>query len=62
MKLLQGLQKLKKGIETNNTSLIEEGYFLLTGEKINFLDEPKTVEKAAAPTETYTPEPENVNS
>ena len=40
MKLLQGLQKLKKGIETNNTSLIEEGYFLLTGEKINFLDEP----------------------
>ena len=60
MKLLQGLQKLKKGIETNNTSLIEEGYFLLTGEKINFLDEPETVEKVSAPTETYTPEPENV--
>ncbi len=60
MKLLQGLQKLKKGIETNNTSLIEEGYFLLTGEKINFLDEPETVEKASAQTETYTPEPENV--
>ena len=60
MKLLQGLQKLKKGIETNNTSLIEEGYFLLTGEKINFLDEPETVEKVSVPTETYTPEPENV--
>ena len=60
MKLLQGLQKLKKGIETNNTSLIEEGYFLLTGEKINFLDEPETVEKVSTPTETYTPEPENV--
>ena len=60
MKLLQGLQKLKKGIETNNTSLIEEGYFLLTGEKINFLDEPETVEKVSVPTEAYTPEPENV--
>ena len=60
MKLLQGLQKLKKGIETNNTSLIEEGYFLLTDEKIKFLDEPETVEKASTPTETYTPEPENV--
>ena len=60
MKLLQGLQKLKKGIETNNTSLIEEGYFLLTGEKINFLDDPETVEKVSVPTETYTPEPENV--
>ena len=60
MKLLQGLQKLKKGIETNNTSLIEEGYFLLTGEKINFLDEPETVEKVSAPTDAYTPEPENV--
>ncbi len=60
MKLLQGLQKLKKGIETNNTSLIEEGYFLLTGEKINFRDDPETVEKVSTPTETYTPEPENV--
>ena len=60
MKLLQGLQKLKKGIKTNNTSLIEEGYFLLTGEKINFLDKPETVEKVSPPTETYTPEPENV--
>ena len=60
MKLLQGLQKLKKGIETNNTSLIEEGYFLLTGEKINFRDDPETVEKVSVPIETYTPEPENV--
>ena len=60
MKLLQGLQKLKKGIETNNTSLIEEGYFLLTDEKISFRDEAKTVEKVSTPTETYTPEPENV--
>ena len=60
MKLLQGLQKLKKGIETNNTSLIEEGYFLLTGEKISFRDEPETVQKVSTPTDTYTPEPENV--
>tara|TARA_Y100000004_G_scaffold152225_1_gene175309 strand:+ start:249 stop:710 length:462 start_codon:yes stop_codon:yes gene_type:complete len=60
MKLLQGLQKLKKGIETNNTSLIEEGYFLLTGEKINFRDDPETVEKVSVPIEAYTPEPENV--
>ena len=60
MKLLQGLQKLKKGIETNNTSLIEEGYFLLTDEKISFRDEPETVEKVSTPTEPYIPEPENV--
>lgn len=60
MKLLQGLQKLKKCIETNNTSLIEEGYFLLTGEKISFRDEPETVQKVSTPTETYTSEPENV--
>ena len=60
MKLLQGLQKLKKGIETNNTSLIEEGYFLLTDEKISFRDEAKTVEKVSTPTDSYIPEPENV--
>ena len=60
MKLLQGLQKLKEGIETNNTSLIEEGYFLLTDEKISFRYDPETVEKVSTPTETYTPEPENV--
>ena len=57
MKLLQGLQKLKKGIETNNTSLIEEGYFLLTDEKISFRDEAKTVEKVSTPTDSYIPEP-----
>lgn len=60
MKLLQGLQKLKEGIETNNTSLIEEGYFLLTDEKISFRYDPETVKKVSTPTETYTPEPENV--
>jgi len=60
MKLLQGLQKLKKGIETNNTSLIEEGYFLLTDEKISFRDEPETVEKVSTPTEAYIPDSENV--
>lgn len=60
MKLLQGLQKLKEGIETNNTSLIEEGYFLLTDEKISFRYDPETVEKVSIPIETYTPEPENV--
>ena len=44
MKLLQGLQKLKEGIETNNTGLIEEGYSLLTDEKISFATKSETVE------------------
>ena len=60
MKLLQGLQKLKEGIETNNTGLIEEGYSLLTDEKISFPTKSETVEKVSIPIETYTPEPENV--
>jgi len=60
MKLLQGLQKLKEGIETGNTALIEEGYSLLTGEEISFPTKSETVEKVSIPIETYTPEPENV--
>jgi hypothetical protein len=60
MKLLQSLQKLKEGIETGNTALIEEGYSLLTGEEISFPPKPETVEKVSIPIETYTPEPENV--
>jgi hypothetical protein len=65
MKLLQSLQKLKEGIETGNTALIEEGYSLLTGEEISFppsdiANKPETVEKVSIPIETYTPEPENV--
>ncbi len=60
MKLLQSLQKLKEGIETGNTALIEEGYSLLTGEEISFPSKPETVEKVSIPIETYTPEPENV--
>jgi len=60
MKLLQSLQKLKEGIETGNTALIEEGYSLLTGEEISFPPKPETVEKVSTPIETYTPEPENV--
>lgn len=60
MKLLQSLQKLKEGIETGNTALIEEGYSLLTGEKISFPSKLETVEKVSIPIETYTPEPENV--
>ena len=60
MKLLQSLQKLKEGIETGNTALIEEGYSLLTGEQISFPTKAETVEKISIPIETYTPEPENV--
>ena len=57
MKLLQALQKLKKGIKTNNQSLIEKSYVLLTGEEISF----PAVSTASAPIEdTYTPETENV--
>lgn len=60
MKLLQSLQKLKEGIETGNTALIEEGYSLLTGEEISFPTKSETVEKVSIPIETYAPEPENV--
>ena len=60
MKLLQSLQKLKEGIETGNTALIEEGYSLLTGEEISFPSKSETVEKVSTPIEIYTPEPENV--
>ena len=72
MKLLQSLQKLKEGIETGNTALIEEGYSLLTGEEISFPSKSETFRplvtrelapigvKVSIPIETYTPEPENV--
>jgi hypothetical protein len=56
MKLLQSLQKLKEGIETGNTALIEEGYSLLTGEEISFPSKSETVEKVSTPIEIYTPE------
>ena len=72
MKLLQSLQKLKEGIETGNTALIEEGYSLLTGDEISFPSKSETFRplvtrelapigvKVSIPIETYTPEPENV--
>ena len=57
MKLLEALEKLKQGIQTNNQSLIEESYVLLTGEEISF----PALSRASTPIEeTYTPEPENV--
>lgn len=52
MKLLQGLQKLKEGIETNNTDLIEEAYSLLTDEDINFPDVAEAYQEIETPSKT----------
>ena len=60
MKLLQGLQKLKEGIETNNTDLIEEGYSLLTDEDINFPTKTVSIPIETPPTQIHIPESENV--
>ena len=62
MKLLQGLQKLKEGIETNNTKLIEEGYSLLTDEDINFPTKTVSIPIETPPTQIHIPESENVQS
>ena len=56
MKLLQGLQKLKEGIETNNTDLIEEGYSLLTDEDINFPTKTVSIPIETPPTQIHIPE------
>ena len=56
MKLLQGLQKLKEGIETNNTKLIEEGYSLLTDEDINFPTKTVSIPIETPPTQIHIPE------
>jgi hypothetical protein len=57
MKLLQGLQKLKEGIETNNTDLIEEAYSLLTDEDINFPDVAEAYQEIETPpTQIHIPE------
>ena len=53
MKLLQGLQKLKEGIETNNTKLIEEGYSLLTDEDINFPTKTVSIPIETPPTQIH---------
>lgn len=66
MKLLQGLQKLKEGIETNNTDLIEEGYSLLTDENINFPTKTVSIPIETPPTQIHISEvmagSENVQS
>ena len=56
MKLLQGLQKLKEGIETNNTDLIEEAYSLLTDEDINFPTKTVSIPIETPPTQIHIPE------
>ena len=57
MKLLQGLQKLKEGIETNNTDLIEEAYALLTDEYISFPDVAEAYQEIETPpTQIHIPE------
>ena len=56
MKLLQGLQKLKEGIETNNTDLIEEAYALLTDEDINFPTKTVSIPIETPPTQIHIPE------
>ena len=57
MKLLQGLQKLKEGIETNNTALIEEAYALLTDEYISFPDVAEAYQEIETPpTQIHIPE------
>ena len=61
MKLLQGLQKLKEGIETNNTKLIEEGYSLLTDEDINFPTKTVSIPIETPPTQIHIPERANVS-
>jgi len=55
MRLLEAVQKLKEGIETDSKNLIEESYTLLTGEEVSFPDQSSD----PAPV-SVRPEPENV--
>jgi hypothetical protein len=43
MKLTEAINKLKSGIEEGDEELIEEGFYLLTGEKVVFPDEDPTM-------------------
>ena len=55
MKLTEAINKLKAGIEECDDDLIEEGFFLLTGERVVFPDEDPSMFAGGAHPHKMTP-------